>query len=81
MLDCRRVDRVKNMNRFDQSIDQPVPVTGGLHNDAGQFMPIWLQSGTNRSQVLDQPPGLQHFVGVVGDDHNAVVGMQINVTK
>jgi hypothetical protein len=54
LLDRRRIGQVKHVACFNQAIDEPVPVVGRLHNDAGEFLSIGDESRAYRTQIVGQ---------------------------
>jgi len=63
-----------------QSIDQPVPVVGRLHDDPAHPLPVRAERFVDTRQISDQPSPVHHRAAVLDHHHHTVIGVQINPT-
>lgn len=78
LLDGQCIGQMHRIAMLDQAIDEPVPVIGGLNNDATNRILIGLQVLLNSFEVVIQSFFTDQLIVVVYQRNHAVVAVKVN---
>ena len=73
LLDRQHVDQPQIVSLFLQSIDQPVPVEGGLYRDTLQGIPVRRQCPERQRLIVVQTLFQHPLVLFIDHNHNVIV--------